>query len=150
MTEQDNKSPVQEAPPMKLDVSVRAIEPKGNLLGFANVKFNDCFVVEDFKILQTDKQRLIARRILILKELHGARHTRLECGILIGLANRKSEHRVRVFRKIQQINQSRNIVKQRAENHTAKAERISGRLHRMKRQNCVILCLSVTIAAHST
>ena len=55
MTEQDNKSPVQEAPPMKLDVSVRAIEPKGNLLGFANVKFNDCFVVEDFKILQTDK-----------------------------------------------------------------------------------------------
>ena len=51
MTEQDNKSPVQEAPPMKLDVSVRAIEPKGNLLGFANVKFNDCFVVEDFKIL---------------------------------------------------------------------------------------------------
>ena len=55
MTEQDNKSPVQEAPPMKLDVSVRAIEAKGNLLGFANVKFNDCFVVEDFKILQTDK-----------------------------------------------------------------------------------------------
>ena len=55
MTEQDNKSPVQEALPMKLDVSVRAIEPKGNLLGFANVKFNDCFVVEDFKILQTDK-----------------------------------------------------------------------------------------------
>ena len=55
MTEQDNKSPVQEAPPMKLDVSVRAIEPKGNLLGFVNVKFNDCFVVEDFKILQTDK-----------------------------------------------------------------------------------------------
>ena len=42
MTEQDNKSPVQEALPMKLDVSVRAIEPKGNLL-------------EDFKILQTDK-----------------------------------------------------------------------------------------------
>lgn len=40
---------------MKLDVSVRAIEPKGNLMGFANVKFNDCFVVEDFKILQTDK-----------------------------------------------------------------------------------------------
>ena len=31
MTEQDNKSPVQEAPPMKLDVSVRAIEPKGDL-----------------------------------------------------------------------------------------------------------------------
>ncbi len=55
MTEQEMTSPAPEAPPMKLDVSVRAIEPKGNLMGFANVKFNDCFVVEDFKILQTDK-----------------------------------------------------------------------------------------------
>ena len=45
----------QTAPPIKLDVSVRAIQPMGNLLGFASVKFNDCFVVEDFKILQTDK-----------------------------------------------------------------------------------------------
>ena len=44
-----------EALPLKLDVSVRAIQPMGNLLGFASVKFNDCFVVEDFKILQTDK-----------------------------------------------------------------------------------------------
>ena len=45
----------QTAPPIKLDVSVRAIQPMGNLLGFASVKFNDCFVVEDFKILQTNK-----------------------------------------------------------------------------------------------
>jgi len=59
MAEQETKIPAQEktqtAPPMKLDVSVRAIQPMGNLLGFASVKFNDCFVVEDFKILQTDK-----------------------------------------------------------------------------------------------
>lgn len=55
MTEQNSNSPIQEAPSMKLDVSVRAIQPMGNLLGFASVKFNDCFVVEDFKILQTDK-----------------------------------------------------------------------------------------------
>ena len=88
-------------------------------LGIAQIVIPMHFLV---KILQTGKQRLIVRRILILKELHGARHTWLECGILIGLANRKSEHRVRVFRKIQQINQSRNIVKQRAENHTAEAE----------------------------
>ena len=54
MTEQDNKSPVQEAPPMKLDVSVRAIEPKATCW-LCQCKFNDCFVVEDFKILQTDK-----------------------------------------------------------------------------------------------
>lgn len=59
MAEQETKIPAQEeakeAPPMKLDVSVRAIQPMGNLMGFATVKFNDCFVVEDFKILQTDK-----------------------------------------------------------------------------------------------
>lgn len=55
VTEQENRTPVQEAAPMKLDVSVRAIQPMGNLLGFASVKFNDCFVVEDFKILQTEK-----------------------------------------------------------------------------------------------
>ena len=59
MAEQETKIPAQEemqtAPPMKLDVSVRAIQPMGNLLGFATVKFNDCFVVEGFKILQTDK-----------------------------------------------------------------------------------------------
>ena len=55
MTEQEMKAPAQEAAPLKLDVSVRAIQPMGNLLGFASVKFNDCCVVEDFKILQTDK-----------------------------------------------------------------------------------------------
>ena len=53
------QAPAQEtenaAMPLKLDISVRPIEPKGNLLGFASVKFNDVFVVEDFKILQSDK-----------------------------------------------------------------------------------------------
>lgn len=38
--------------PVKLDVSVRPVEPKGNLVGFASVKFNDVFVVDDFKVLQ--------------------------------------------------------------------------------------------------
>ena len=55
MPEQEQKAPAQEVAPLKIDVSVRAIKPMGNLLGFANVKFNDCFVVEDFKILQTAK-----------------------------------------------------------------------------------------------
>ena len=41
--------------PMKLDISVRPIEPKGNLLGFASLKINDSFVVDDFRILQGDK-----------------------------------------------------------------------------------------------
>lgn len=41
--------------PMKLDVSVRPIEPKGNLVGFASLKINDSFVIDDFKILQGDK-----------------------------------------------------------------------------------------------
>ena len=41
--------------PMKLDVTARLIEPKGNLIGFASLKINDCFVIDDFKILQSDK-----------------------------------------------------------------------------------------------
>ena len=38
-----------------LDVSVRVIEPVKNLMGFASVKFNDCFVVENLKIVQGSK-----------------------------------------------------------------------------------------------
>ena len=45
----------QPAMPMKLDITARPIEPKGNLVGFANLKINDSFVIEDFKILQSDK-----------------------------------------------------------------------------------------------
>lgn len=41
--------------PLKMDVSVRPIEPMGNLLGFASVTFNDSFAVHDFKVLQSDK-----------------------------------------------------------------------------------------------
>lgn len=40
---------------LKLDVTARPIDPIKNLVGFATVKLNDCFVVEDFKILQSDK-----------------------------------------------------------------------------------------------
>lgn len=43
------------AAPIKLDVSVRIIEPVKNLMGFASVKFNDCFVVENLKIVQGSK-----------------------------------------------------------------------------------------------
>ncbi len=45
----------QAAMPLKLDVTARLIEPKGNLVGFASLKINDSFVIEDFKILQSDK-----------------------------------------------------------------------------------------------
>ncbi len=41
---------VKEAANLKLDVSVRPIAPMDNLLGFANVTINDCFVVEGFRI----------------------------------------------------------------------------------------------------
>lgn len=40
---------------LKLDVTARPIDPIKNLVGFATVKLNDCFVVEDFKVLQSDK-----------------------------------------------------------------------------------------------
>jgi len=37
---------------IKLDVSARLIEPKGNLLGFASITINDSFVVDGFPIRQ--------------------------------------------------------------------------------------------------
>lgn len=56
-TTQTGQAPEQEAValPMKLDVTARLIEPKGNLVGFASLKINDSFVIDDFKILQSDK-----------------------------------------------------------------------------------------------
>ena len=57
-TTTSRQAPEQEAAPafvMKLDVSVRPIEPKGNLVGFASLKINDSFVIDDFKVLQSDK-----------------------------------------------------------------------------------------------
>ncbi|WP_375105228.1 septation protein SpoVG family protein [Paenibacillus sp. RS8] len=41
--------------PMKLDVTARVIPPTGNLVGFASLKINDSFVIDDFKILKSDK-----------------------------------------------------------------------------------------------
>jgi len=38
-----------------IEVTARPITPIKNLVGFATVKFNDNFVVEDFKILQNEK-----------------------------------------------------------------------------------------------
>jgi len=43
------------ASPFNLDVTVRPIEPKGNLVAFASLKINDCFVIDDFKVLQNSK-----------------------------------------------------------------------------------------------
>lgn len=49
-TETTVQPEVKEAANLKLDVSVRPIAPMDNLLGFANVTINDCFVVEGFRI----------------------------------------------------------------------------------------------------
>lgn len=53
--QETEQQPEQAAMPLKLDITVRPIEPKGNLVGFASLKINDCFVIDDFKILQSDK-----------------------------------------------------------------------------------------------
>lgn len=45
---------VKEAANLKLDVSVRPIAPMDNLLGFANITINDCFVVEGFRICSSE------------------------------------------------------------------------------------------------
>ncbi|MEY8356877.1 SpoVG family protein [Lachnospiraceae bacterium 54-53] len=55
VAQETEQQPEQAAMQLKLDVTARPIEPKGNLVGFASIKFNDAFVVEDFKILQSDK-----------------------------------------------------------------------------------------------
>jgi len=44
-----------EATPLKLDVNVRPIEPKNNLLAFASVKIADCFVVNGIKVVAGEK-----------------------------------------------------------------------------------------------
>ena len=44
-----------ESTPLKLDVSARLIEPRGSLMGFANVRINDAIVIHDFKIFRNDK-----------------------------------------------------------------------------------------------
>ena len=54
-TGQEKVADTTPAAPLKLDVSVRVIEPVKNLMGFASVKFNDCFVVENLKIVQGSK-----------------------------------------------------------------------------------------------
>lgn len=41
--------------PLKLDISVRLIEPRDNLLGFANVTINDSIRIDDFKIVNGEK-----------------------------------------------------------------------------------------------
>lgn len=51
MTENTEKT----AAPLDFTVSVRPIEPKGNLVAFASVCFAGSFVVDDFKVLQSDK-----------------------------------------------------------------------------------------------
>ena len=44
-----------EAAPMKIEVAVRPIEPKGKLIGFASARFGGSLVVEDFKIFDGEK-----------------------------------------------------------------------------------------------
>ncbi len=53
-TETTVQPEVKEAANLKLDVSVRPIAPMDNLLGFANVTINDCFVVEGFRICSSE------------------------------------------------------------------------------------------------
>lgn len=44
-----------EAAPLNIDVRVRPIAPKDNLLGFASVTINNCFVVEGLKVCSGEK-----------------------------------------------------------------------------------------------
>ena len=69
-TMQEKVADATPAAPLKLDVSVRVIEPVKNLMGFASVKFNDCFVVENLKIVQgrdVYKRRLLSGVSCVLR-----------------------------------------------------------------------------------
>lgn len=52
-----NEQPIETE--LKLDVNVRVIEPMKNLLGFAKVTINDCFVVNDIKVCTGEKGMFI-------------------------------------------------------------------------------------------
>ena len=54
-TAQQTAAPAQEMPPMHLDVRVRPITPKGNLLGYASVNMNGCFAVDGIKVVSGEK-----------------------------------------------------------------------------------------------
>ena len=72
------------AAPLKLDVSVRVIEPVKNLMGFASVKFNDCFVVENLKIIQGSKASFLG--------CPASRTAKAATGIWPTLSQRSSEN----------------------------------------------------------
>lgn len=55
MDKETGGTPAAAPAPLKLDVSVRVIDPNKNLLAFASVKINDCFVVEGVKIIEGQK-----------------------------------------------------------------------------------------------
>jgi len=48
-----------EAAPIKLEVTVRPIEPRGKLIGFASVNFGGAITVHDFQIF--NGERLVCR-----------------------------------------------------------------------------------------
>ncbi len=54
MTEQETNN-TEAITGMKLDVKVRPITPKNNLMAFASVKINDCFMVDGLKVLTGEK-----------------------------------------------------------------------------------------------
>jgi len=51
----DTAAVIEAAPPVTMDVTVRPIAPKGNLLGFASVTFNNAVTVTDFKVLRGEE-----------------------------------------------------------------------------------------------
>ena len=61
-TMQEKVADATPAAPLKLDVSVRVIEPVKNLMGFASVKFNDCFPAIQSRILAGKAERTGGRR----------------------------------------------------------------------------------------
>ena len=58
---------------LKIEVSVRPIAPRNNLLGFATVTINDSFVVENFRVCSGEKGLYvnIARNLIVSAIING-------------------------------------------------------------------------------
>lgn len=60
------------------EIKIFKIEPRGALLGYANIILNDSFIIRGIKILENEKVgRFVAMPSRTLKE--GKRHTRDMC-----------------------------------------------------------------------
>lgn len=76
-------------------------------IGLAQIVILVHLVVEVRQLLE---HAIGVGRIGVVKELHAARHAGLQRGLLIRLAESQTQHRIGVFRQVEQIDQSGDVI----------------------------------------